>query len=254
MCPSRVTASTVEARSSARRRDGGKAPVRSASHPARANAGAQTTSMANTSKSSAPPSSAVRNISRATSEALGSVWVRTTTSGFSRWNRSSEAWKAAGSPRSGWCSRTMVTGPGGCASRSPREQARAVRNTAETRYRRRAGRIPPSVGRKVGPLQAGGASWNAGLVSMLSTVHRTRMSEAPATVLFMHAVAATPDAYLAALSNAAGLLDWPLPRERDEATCHEAARALDALFVRVARGRGALDLAVGEGLEVMATG
>jgi HNH endonuclease len=70
----------------------------------------------------------------------------------------------------------------------------------------------------------------------------------------MHAAAATPDAYLAALSNAAALLDWPLPRERDEATCHEAARALDALLVRVARGRGALDLAVGEGLEVMATG
>src|SRR3954468_8746443 len=80
------------------------------------------------------------------------------------------------------------------------------------------------------------------------------MSEAPATVLFMHAVAATPDAYLAALSNAAALLDWPLPRERDEATCHEAARAVDALLVRVARGRGALDLAVGEALEVMATG
>src|SRR3954466_11694266 len=80
------------------------------------------------------------------------------------------------------------------------------------------------------------------------------MSEAPATVLFMHAAAAIPDAYLAALSNAAALLDWPLPRERDEATCHEAARALDALLVRVARGRGALDLAVGEALEVMATG
>jgi hypothetical protein len=70
----------------------------------------------------------------------------------------------------------------------------------------------------------------------------------------MDAAAATPDAYLAALSNAAALLDWPLPRERDEATCHEAARALDALLVRVARGRGALDLAVGEGLEAMATG
>src|SRR3954452_18755546 len=80
------------------------------------------------------------------------------------------------------------------------------------------------------------------------------MSEAPATVLFMHAAAAVPDAYLAALSNAAALLDWPLRRERDEATCHEAAWALDALLVRVARGRGALDLAVGEALEVMATG
>src|SRR3954471_21273182 len=62
------------------------------------------------------------------------------------------------------------------------------------------------------------------------------------------------DARLATLANAAAILDWPLPRERDEATCCELARILDALLVRVARGKGALDVAVGEGLEVMGTG
>src|SRR4051812_30612014 len=33
-----------------------------------------------------------------------------------------------------------------------------------------------------------------------------------------------PDPRLAAFASAAAILDWPLPRERDEATCHEAAR------------------------------
>src|SRR3954469_12602445 len=56
------------------------------------------------------------------------------------------------------------------------------------------------------------------------------------------------EAHLAALANAASILDWPLPRERDEATCHELARVVDALLVRVCararrsrrrRGRGA---------------
>ena len=62
------------------------------------------------------------------------------------------------------------------------------------------------------------------------------------------------DGYLEALARAAAILDWPLPRERDEAVCHELARAIDALLVRVARGRGALDIAVGEALEVLGTG
>ncbi|MFL5458511.1 MAG: HNH endonuclease, partial [Myxococcales bacterium] len=61
----------------------------------------------------------------------------------------------------------------------------------------------------------------------------------------------TPDAHVAALANAAAILDWPLPRERDESVCHQAARAVDALLVRVARGRGALDLAVGEALDML---
>src|SRR3954464_1484887 len=62
------------------------------------------------------------------------------------------------------------------------------------------------------------------------------------------------DAHLEALAKAAAILDWPLPRERDEAVCQEAARVIDALLVRVARGRGALDVAVGEALEVLGTG
>src|SRR3954470_17932900 len=62
------------------------------------------------------------------------------------------------------------------------------------------------------------------------------------------------DAHLEALAKAAAILDWPLPRERDEAVCREAARVIDALLVRVARGRGALDVALGEALDVLATG
>ncbi|MFL5399529.1 MAG: HNH endonuclease [Myxococcales bacterium] len=62
------------------------------------------------------------------------------------------------------------------------------------------------------------------------------------------------DARLAALANAAEILAWPLPRERDESTCCELARVIDALLVRVARGRGALDVALGEALDVLATG
>src|SRR3954452_15043066 len=63
--------------------------------------------------------------------------------------------------------------------------------------------------------------------------------------------ASTPDAHVAALANAAAILEWPLPRERDESVCHQAARAVDALLVRVARGRGAHDVAVGEALDMM---
>src|SRR3954469_5322515 len=67
-------------------------------------------------------------------------------------------------------------------------------------------------------------------------------------------VSDSDDAYLEALAKAAAILDWPLPRERDEAVCHEAARVVDALLVRVARCRGALDVAVGEALDVLGTG
>ncbi|MFL5290999.1 MAG: HNH endonuclease [Myxococcales bacterium] len=62
------------------------------------------------------------------------------------------------------------------------------------------------------------------------------------------------EAHLAALANAASILDWPLPPQRDEATCHELARVVDALLVRVARGRGALDVAVGEALDLLGAG
>jgi hypothetical protein len=50
------------------------------------------------------------------------------------------------------------------------------------------------------------------------------------------------DARLEALAGAASILDWPLPRERDEAMCAEMARCTEALLVRVARGWGALNV------------
>ena len=47
------------------------------------------------------------------------------------------------------------------------------------------------------------------------------------------------------------MLEYPLSRERDEATCRYAAHVIDALLVRVARGRGALEVAIGDGLEAL---
>src|SRR5438067_6645913 len=78
--------------------------------------------------------------------------------------------------------------------------------------------------------------------------HYSSMAEAALHLPDPHA------AHLAALASAAALLEWPLPRERDEATCHELPRLVDALLVRVARGRGALDVAVGEALDLLGTG
>jgi hypothetical protein len=62
------------------------------------------------------------------------------------------------------------------------------------------------------------------------------------------------DAHLDALAKAAAILEWPLPRECDDATCHELALIVDALLVRVARGRGALDVALGEALDALGGG
>src|SRR4051794_32884021 len=59
---------------------------------------------------------------------------------------------------------------------------------------------------------------------------------------------------LPALAGAASILEWPLPPERDDAVCDEAARLVDWLFARVARGRGALDVAIGEGLHALGQG
>src|SRR5256885_13480530 len=84
------------------------------------------------------------------------------------------------------------------------------------------------------------------------------MSEGGATIISMaEADLRLPDAleaHVDALAKAAAILEWPLPRERDEATCHEMARIIDALFVRVARGRGALDVAIGEALDALGGG
>jgi len=77
-----------------------------------------------------------------------------------------------------------------------------------------------------------------------------RMSEGPATNRVVDALLAA--GRIDALGKAAAILEYPLPRERDDATCQLAARAIDALLVRVAKGRGAVDVAIGEGLEAMA--
>jgi len=69
-------------------------------------------------------------------------------------------------------------------------------------------------------------------------------------MVFVDALLAT--ARLDALGSAAAILEYPLPRETDEATCQQGARVVDALLVRVARGHGALDVAIGEGLEALA--
>src|SRR6266850_2723775 len=50
------------------------------------------------------------------------------------------------------------------------------------------------------------------------------------------------------------MLQWPLPRERDEAVCHGTVRAVESLLVRVGRCRGALDVRIGEGLDALGTG
>src|SRR5690349_6364842 len=50
------------------------------------------------------------------------------------------------------------------------------------------------------------------------------------------------------------MLQWPLLRERDETVCHEGVRAVDALLVRVARGQGAIDVALGDALAALAEG
>jgi hypothetical protein len=60
------------------------------------------------------------------------------------------------------------------------------------------------------------------------------------------------DARLAALASVASLVEWPLPRERDARACAEFAGVLDKLFAMLARGPGALDVALGEGLHALA--
>src|SRR5882672_2294302 len=62
------------------------------------------------------------------------------------------------------------------------------------------------------------------------------------------------DPYLDALAKVAAMLEWPLPRERDEAVCAEAARVVDRLLAPFARGRGAVDVAIAEGLDLLSKG
>jgi hypothetical protein len=60
------------------------------------------------------------------------------------------------------------------------------------------------------------------------------------------------DARLEALASVASLVEWPLPRERDARACAEFAGVLDKLFAMLARGPGALDVALGEALHALA--
>ncbi|WP_242392845.1 HNH endonuclease signature motif containing protein [Anaeromyxobacter oryzisoli] len=57
-----------------------------------------------------------------------------------------------------------------------------------------------------------------------------------------------------ALARAAWQLDPPMPHERPHVLREEAALLVDGLLARVARGRGALDVALGEGLLALAQG
>ena len=60
--------------------------------------------------------------------------------------------------------------------------------------------------------------------------------------------------YLDALAKVAAMLEWPLPRERNEAVCVEAARIVDRLLAPFARGRGAVEVGIGEGLDRLSKG
>ena len=81
------------------------------------------------------------------------------------------------------------------------------------------------------------------------------MSEASARVFFVTKAfldsGGSLDARLQALATVASLVEWPLPRERDLQACAEFAGVLDKLLATVARGPGALEVALGEGLRAL---
>jgi hypothetical protein len=68
------------------------------------------------------------------------------------------------------------------------------------------------------------------------------------------AAALSPDPRLAALAATAWTLDPPPPSEMKHIMRDEAGTLLDGLLVRLARGRGALEVAIGEGLDALAVG
>jgi hypothetical protein len=63
-----------------------------------------------------------------------------------------------------------------------------------------------------------------------------------------------PDPRLTALAKVASMLQWPIPRIRDEAVRALMARAIDSVLASVSRGRGAVDIAIGERLDALGTG
>src|SRR5438552_15760750 len=62
------------------------------------------------------------------------------------------------------------------------------------------------------------------------------------------------DARLEAVANAAALLPWRLPRVRDPALGRWMAHSVDALLRNISSGHGAIDLALGEGLDALTVG
>jgi len=64
-----------------------------------------------------------------------------------------------------------------------------------------------------------------------------------------------PDAArLDALAGIAAMFPWPLPRERNEAVRDELAHLVDAVLAPLAKGRGAVEIALGEGLAALKVG
>jgi hypothetical protein len=63
-----------------------------------------------------------------------------------------------------------------------------------------------------------------------------------------------PDARLDALAGIARMFPWPMARERDESVGRQAAYLIDAVLAPLARGRGAVELSIGEGLAALAVG
>ena len=64
-----------------------------------------------------------------------------------------------------------------------------------------------------------------------------------------------PDAgRLDALAEVALMFPWPMRRERDESVGHQAAWLVDAVLAPLSRGRGAVEIAIGEGLAALSVG
>jgi HNH endonuclease len=64
----------------------------------------------------------------------------------------------------------------------------------------------------------------------------------------------TLDDRLQALASVASVLEWPVRRERDPEACYELARIVDGLLTCGARGRGAVDVAIGDCLDALSVG
>jgi hypothetical protein len=65
---------------------------------------------------------------------------------------------------------------------------------------------------------------------------------------------ATLDARLRHIASAASLLEWPLPRVRNEVERLALVRGIESVLVLVARGHGAIDVAIGERLDALSIG